>query len=187
MGGAELVLNVVNTVAIVVGVVSTVLGVNAWKKQLKGSTNYELARRYLRAVYKVRDAVKHVRNPFIPASEFSVALKDSGLSEQEQKDRLKSQRAVYALRWHEVSGALTELHIELLEAEVSWGKGASTVADELLRLVRELLINLENYLDGRERNPINEIVYSLGENDPFATRIETSIGNIESFLKPHLK
>ncbi len=184
---AELGLSVVNTIAIVVGVISTIVGVNAWKKQLKGSTNYELARRYLRAVYKVRDAINHVRNPFILASELSVALKDSGLSEQEQEDRLKSHRAVYALRWREISSALSDLHVELLEGEVSWGKDAASVADDLLRLVRELLVNLEQHLDGSDRPFGNEIVYRSGKNDQFGTRVDGSIEKIEKFLRPHLK
>jgi len=38
------------------------LGLQAWRTQLKDKTEYELARRVLRAVYQVRDSRQAVRN-----------------------------------------------------------------------------------------------------------------------------
>lgn len=43
--------------------VIAIMGLQAWKKQLKGKTEYELAQRLLRATYKVREAFSWVRNP----------------------------------------------------------------------------------------------------------------------------
>jgi hypothetical protein len=39
------------------------LGLATWRKQLKGRTEYELARRLLVAVYRIRNAVSYLRNP----------------------------------------------------------------------------------------------------------------------------
>lgn len=41
------------------------LGLNAWRKELKGKSEYQLAKDILKSVYKVREAFKHVRHIFI--------------------------------------------------------------------------------------------------------------------------
>jgi hypothetical protein len=113
--------DIVTALAAGIGAVVAVVGLNAWKKQLKGKTDYELARRYLRAVYKIRDAIKFVRNPFISLGEMEQALKERG-SNQSTSDHKETSRAVYSVRWKKVTEAGSDLTLELREAEVSWGK-----------------------------------------------------------------
>jgi hypothetical protein len=43
--------------AVAAGIIA-IMGYNAWKKQLRGKAEYELARRLLRNVYRVRDAIR---------------------------------------------------------------------------------------------------------------------------------
>jgi hypothetical protein len=54
----ELVLIAASSIAAVVAL----LGLRTWKKQLKGRTDYELARRLLKSAYAVRDALQIVRH-----------------------------------------------------------------------------------------------------------------------------
>src|SRR3990170_7831809 len=54
-------------------------GLRTWRSQLKGKTEYELARRVLHRVYGIREAVREVRKPYIGASEEKAAFKDLGL------------------------------------------------------------------------------------------------------------
>lgn len=98
----RLTLEIVNTLVIVGGAMIAVVGVNAWKKQLKGSTEYELAKRYLKSVYKIRDAIKYVRNPFISIDEMAVALKDNGIENPDYSNDQQTNRAVYSVRWKKV-------------------------------------------------------------------------------------
>lgn len=44
-------------------------GLSAWRRQLKGNVQYELARRLLTNVYRARDALHAVRALYVPTSE----------------------------------------------------------------------------------------------------------------------
>jgi hypothetical protein len=72
--------------SITAGIVA-IIGLQTWKKQLKGKTEYELAQRLLMAVYKIRDAIYYVRNPFMSAGEINQALKDANV-EQNSSEQL---------------------------------------------------------------------------------------------------
>ena len=45
-------------------------GLSAWRSELKGKAEYQIAKDVLRAVYKVRDAFMVVRNPAIWQAEY---------------------------------------------------------------------------------------------------------------------
>jgi hypothetical protein len=88
--------------AAVGGLIVASLGLKTWRKQLKGNTQYELSRRVLRAVFKTRDAMRQVRNPFISAAEFEQASKAAGFSSEEIQQNLRgvgSVGAVHESRW----------------------------------------------------------------------------------------
>jgi hypothetical protein len=70
--------------AAIVAAVVAVLGLRAWRRQLRGQTQYELARRLLRAVYRVRDEIQGVRNPVIMASEFETARHETQFPPKEK-------------------------------------------------------------------------------------------------------
>lgn len=46
--------------------------------------------------------------------------------------------AVYASRWEEIMTAESDLEVEVLEAEISWGKDARSVQVPLRRDIKEL-------------------------------------------------
>jgi hypothetical protein len=160
-----------------------------WKKQMKGKTEYEIARRYLKTALKLRDALRYVRNPFIPIEEMQSALKENGLDSEEYTNNQKTNRAVYSVRWKKVIEAWTNMEAELLEAEVSWGIGAVNAQKSLDGLVRELRGALGLFLDGHSKvgKDGNELIYNMGEEDEFSKKIALSIKEIETFLKPYLK
>lgn len=181
--------SIVTALATVAGVVLAVKGFSAWKDQLKGKTDYELARRYLRAVYRVRDAIKFVRNPFIPVEEMSVALKESG--RELDSDSQETSRAVYNLRWKKVNEAESDLKVELWEAEVSWGKEALQAEKDFHDCIVKIFVALKMYLDfdnaSERRKEDRDLIYDLGEKDNFNKELEQAIKKIEDYLAPHLK
>jgi hypothetical protein len=184
---ATLTLEIINTIAIVAGAVVAIRGINSWRSQLRGETDYQLARRFLKSVYKVREAVKYVRNPFIPAGEITTALKESGLGEEEYSNQEKSNRAVYSARWKKVMDASADLNVELLDAEVSWGKDVTKTTEGFNDQVTKLYVALKMFLELREVKPERDIIYDMGETDPFNAKMTGAINKIEDFLKPHLK
>jgi hypothetical protein len=52
------------------------LGLSAWRRELKGKSEYELAKEVLKSVYKVREAFKHVRRPGIYQYEYPEEMRD---------------------------------------------------------------------------------------------------------------
>jgi len=168
-------------------VIVAIYGFNEWKRQLKGKTDYETARRYLKSALKLRDAMKYVRNPFIPIAEMEKAFKENGIEDGNYGSNEKTNRAVYSVRWKKVTEAATDLEAELLEAEVSWGRDAIKAQDDLDSLVRELRVIVTLFLNGTPREGEEHLIYDTGENDPFSKKINTAIEKIENYLKPYLK
>ncbi|MBI2063871.1 MAG: hypothetical protein HYT65_02670 [Candidatus Yanofskybacteria bacterium] len=181
--------DLVTMIAAITASVVAVLGLSAWKKQLKGKTYYELARRYLGAVYKARDAIRYVRAPFIASGEIITALKESGYDESDYADRKKSDQAVYSRRWKKLTETLSVLELEQIDAEVSWGKEVATIAEDFNKCWRKLYSRLNWFLRGGEgMKPEDiDIIYDMGEDDEFNKEIKKAVEQIEVYLKKHLK
>jgi hypothetical protein len=175
-------------------------GLKTWKAQLKGTVEYDLTRRLLRATYKLRDAFAVVRNPIMWANEFVPPPPDfKGDAEEE---RFYGMAAAYEKRWDHVVKARRELDAELLEAEVIWDSGVNERFHRVLQLQQELLVNLNAHL--RSQNPRNspatrqstheafrnrrEVLYADGSpEDEFAKDLALALKAVEDHLKPHLK
>ncbi len=178
---------------------SAILGVifgSSWldtsKKKMKGKLDYDIARKYLKGVLKLRDAVKIVRNPFIPTAEMQTSLEKNGFKVDEYEDKEKVNRSVYSLRWNKVQEAWTSFEEVLTEAEVSWGEEAINIQKELDKLIRELRSTIwffVNYLESfnEEYEEKSKILYGThDENDEFAKKINIEIEKIRNFLKKYL-
>ncbi len=160
----------------------------AWKKQLKGKTDYEIARRYFRTVLRLRDAIKFVRNPFISNAEMEKALKEHGFESAELSEHQKTNRAVYSKRWEKVKSAWSDLDVELLEAEVSWGRKVVDTQAEFIKKVRELFGILDRFLAGNTKSfKESGLIYDTGAQDKFSKEVEAEVEKIRNHLKPHLQ
>jgi len=165
-----------------------VYGIREWKRQIKGKTNYEIARRYLKASLNLRNTILYVRNPFIFPNETEAALKEHGF-EKEEIDNHKINLAVYSRRWKKVQEAWSDLEAELLDAEVSWGSDPVNFSAPLIALTRELFVALQMYLDGNRQKIQDELIYNHGSTDKpdeFSKKVTEAIDKIKEFLKPHL-
>lgn len=164
-------------------------GLNAWKKQLKGKTDYDIARNYLKCVYKIREAIKNVRHPAMWASEISQAEKKYDLNDK--STYMGSSKAVYTARFEKLTDAFTELETISFEAEISWGKEAQKVAFDLHQCANKLQLEVSKYLSERtEPSKVDsDIIYCHpgNDNDVFSLKINAAIHKIEEYLKPHLK
>lgn len=197
--------DIVTAAAASIAAIVAVKGLQAWSKQLKGKTEYELARRLLRAVYRVRDAIRAVRNPVQTSEETAAAFKESNeiptATLLNADLNFKINEAVYQLRWRRVQEAMTDLQVEMLEAEVSWGKEVKLKTDPLHICTRKLYISTRRHLrslnprlveqlDPNAREALDHIIFELdaeGSDETFSNEIRNSIETIEEFLKPHLK
>ncbi len=161
-------------------------------KKMRGRLDYDIARKYLKSVLKLRDAIKIVRNPFIPVGEMENALKENGLSINELNDKNAVNRSVYSLRWKNVQDAWTNFEEILTEAEISWKDEpvkAQKDLDILIRELRSVIWLFVNYPDDfrKELEQKSRMLYGThDESDEFAKKINEEIEKIRNFLKKYL-
>jgi hypothetical protein len=194
----------ITAMAAATGATVAVLGLRAWRTQLKGKSDYERAKRYLRAIYKVRDAIRSVRSIFMDTGEIVQALKEAGVEVSGKLDNAQYSRSVYASRWNHLNAARSELQVEALEAEVVWGSPARDLLRPLNKAIGELYGAIQSHLrtmekpdrrgwseDDQERaRKIDETVFEQSTDpteDAFTAKIGASIEAVEQFLRPHLK
>lgn len=155
--------DVVLTLAAIVAGYVGIRGLGTWRRQLRGNTEYQLAKTMLTSVYELREAISGVRNPFMQYSK-EPDLPQDKLKELSQREREWHALAqAYQRRWEPVPKAMAKLDANLLEAEVVWGPEIRTKANPLNRLTGELLLALQDHLearnpDGRYESPGPELV-----------------------------
>lgn len=180
-----------------------VQGLRAWQVQLQGKAEYDLARRVLRAAFKVRDQIAQVRSPSVPLGEMVQAYKDAGLDPDGvdiTRDMKRCDSLVYQRRWQPLAGALSDLSLEMLEAEVLWGDTVRECERRLQRCTGELNAALSLYLRDIHadnfRHPEKAaeridrqfaIVYAIEADDEFARKIDGAIEMFETTFRPHLR
>ena len=125
-------------------------GLNTWRQQLAGKTEYELARRLFRRVLEVRDAMAAARHPFMSAGELSEAIRRAGV--EAQPDDHLANRLAYGERWNRVTGALSDMQSDLLEAEVLWGDEVQSAGLELRSCAGTLFAAISAHLRESERD-----------------------------------
>jgi hypothetical protein len=192
--------DVVLACAAFVGMLVAVSGLTTWNRQLKGQTEYELARRLLRCAYSFRDALRDVRRPDILTDE--QVLPDDHATLTPQQVRSHVMTTAYYNRWTKVQTTRTDLQAEMLEAEVVWGRAIKDKFDPLFVLQKELVADINAYLVAfdpdvsdetkaeyyairRERRTVNFLLPGPRP-DPFGEDVDNAIATIESVLKPHL-
>src|ERR1035437_9099217 len=130
------------------GLIIATKGLVTWRKQIKGTKEFETAYNLNYSVLKLRDAIKHVRNPAIWPSESYKAIQyyKAKYSDKPIEDVEKnSQGYVYEMRWEEIVSAFTEIESHLLAAEVLWGIEILSLIKPLNKKINELNIGLKQY------------------------------------------
>jgi hypothetical protein len=148
-GYISIIKDVITTIAALTATVIAILGFRAWKKQLRGKTDYEMARRLLKAVYSVGDAVKVVRNSWMSIAEIGHSIREAGISiaDNDREYDAKSNTAVYQIRWKELYQAISDLRLEVVEAKVSWGSQVGDKVDAILQRTSRLRAAVDEHLN----------------------------------------
>lgn len=188
------------SIASVITATVAVIGLNSWRKELRGKAEYEVARRLIRATYKLRDELNYSRSPFIGSYEFPDGYDPIDKS---ASDEAKAMAFVYANRWKSIMVPLQEFEAQTLEAEVLWGKEikriafqlkhcSSTLKNSMNAMVSNIANHNEHFNSNKEfAEKIQSNVWSgwsdSEEKDELSSQIITAVENIEKELRPHLK
>lgn len=170
-----------------------------WKRQLKGTIEYELAKKTLHRVYQVERHFNLVRNPMLS---IYIDLSDTPEIKHEKYHQ------AYKSRMDPLFSVIEKLNIDILEAEVLWGNDLRKLVFEMFRHLRELQVWVEEYikvisgLPGYKddypmdlKKEYRDIMYwkQIGyftdyhKSDKFALDFEEKRKAIEDYLKPFLK
>ena len=95
-----LIKDIITGLSALTAAIIAVLGLQAWKKQLKGKTEYEIAQKLLKAVYKVREAFSGVRSMLMDIPEQRQAVKELKIEENTTDPNFHNTavKAVYQMR-----------------------------------------------------------------------------------------
>ncbi len=137
-------------------------------------------------MYQVRTALQNVRNPAITVGEIQRAFEKHGKKELELSDSERN-RVVYVARWGRVNEALENLDVELQEAQILWGDSAKDIPTDLFKCRNELFLALRRFIEDRESEKENDLIYGGWDNDEYSTKLNKAIENVENYLRQHLK
>ena len=177
---------------------SAYLGINTWRRQMRGKDEYKLTRDLLVSIYRHRDAMHDARHWFMTIAH-EPAREEAEKMTKKQVDFYGLSRT-YLSRWEKVEKQHQRIYKDLILAEVLWGTKLRDLLGSLLKPEQDLKAAITENL--WFRNPDNEI--SRGENwrkdvealrpilygepaDEFGQRIENGIKPAEKYLKRKLE
>jgi len=160
-------------------------GLMTWQQEMKGRTEYETARRFLRATLKVRDAFEYIRR--------SIGLFGEAPTPREgEVDRM--QRKLQQ-EWPILDEAMIELETEAMEAEVLWEQRLELLVMELHFCQIYLREAFEDYMKcvdekdpepAEKRKALKETIYAGSGKGEFSMRIENAVKAIKEEIRPFL-
>lgn len=191
------------TIAALVGAYVALRGLSTWNRQLKGGVEYDLTRRILKCTYRLREAIKGVRNPVMWGNEMPTPPETEALKMSKEQLRHYGSANAYQKRWDKVTEVRTDLQTEMLEAEAIWGRIVYEKFEPLFTLQQELFSLVHAYISACNPNESEhsraafqkimqekrDILYDLSSESPdeYTQDLTRAIKSIEAFLKPHLR
>jgi hypothetical protein len=181
--------DVTTSIAALVAVIIAGAGLSTWRRALKGQTEYELARRLMREVLRVRDAVEAFRDPFVQTAE---AQSSDAESENSASDVMAG---VFRSRWAPIVDAYSSLELELsgAEASVAWFNDLTKPREALDNVLKELRSSAVWFTDAdrfaatqaKEKGRIRSIVMRGGAHE-FDIQLHGAIDAFRMALRGHI-
>lgn len=176
-------------------------GVSLWRAQLEGTAEYEVARRVLREVYRLRSAVASARAPGSFAGEAADRTRQG--DEPQETAQALDLAHVYSKRMDRVLEVRTALQLTELEALALWGAKVSEVLGPLYDKVGELfaahnIFHNQNIRQARRRQAQDSteqlrrfegIIWAYGSGDgkdDFAAGFSKAVQDAEGYFRPFI-
>lgn len=180
-----------------------------WKRQLKWTIEYELAKKILHRVYQIERHFNQVRNPFVSAWELYVEMSEEDLKIKSESERKYEENyKAYKARLDPLFLITEQLSVDILEAEVLWWNDLKKLVYDIFRVLRKLQVWVEEYIKIQAGLPgykedypkdlkkeYRDIIYwkqvwyftEYHKDDTFALEFEEKRKAIEKYLKKYLK
>jgi len=200
----QIVRDVVAALVAVTGVVVAMVGLQTWRRQLRGSVELETARLVLRASYRMRDTISSVLlSSFMSERQWFAPLQKEDIGERFFQK--------YTEDWKAVMDSRSALRLAELEGEVLWGKSFMAAMEPLKKCVQDLSVAHDESLRSRETEASQEtrprkslswlLALRTERTDkqssdsfsvlmpwqPFQRRVEAAIECLEDFVRPRME
>ncbi|WP_421339708.1 hypothetical protein [Aeromonas veronii] len=178
--------------------VLAVYGVKNWARELKGKADFEVARQFIRAVYKFRDEIDNSRSPMTLANEYPLDYDPMNKSPEYKAQALSY---VFSNRWKPVVNAVQELEAQALEAEALWGGEVKKLVHDLMKNAQLLRVGMQAIVDSeisenqnfksnsdlamRMRGRVWKQMHC--DKDEITDSIISTVEKLENYLRPYLK
>lgn len=168
------------------------LGLFTWRRQLRGTSEYEIAKKAILKSYEVHQALQSVRNPMLYLSK----------EEVEAGRRLEEQQRIYSERMKYLYEKWAELQTIRLETKVIWGEDAHNSFNEIHQRIVDIngAIWLHFWMKGAYAGPgatidnspervieNDKLVYFSSEEDDFSQKIYESTAKVEEFFRSKVR
>jgi len=191
--------DVIVSIAAIVTASIAVFGITSWRRELKGKSDFDAARRLMKSTYMLRDSISAARDPLISGYEFPEDY-EGALGETTAEDKAKAYFHVFNNRWKPIIEALQEFDTAALEAEAIWGAEIKVKTNTFRKTLNKLqaskqmhvqnMLHDNNYLDENMAQTIHRDLFDtvrMGEENQLSNDIEAAIKAIEEEARPHLK
>ncbi|MBN2020826.1 MAG: hypothetical protein JW749_11455 [Sedimentisphaerales bacterium] len=194
----KIVLEIINTVAIIAASGVAIYGINAWKKEFSGKRRIELAEDVLALFYEARDAINSIRSPLVFQGEGSTRKSQDDEAAHEKQARDKAY--VFYERFDKRKEVFSKLHSKRYQFMARFGAEKTKPFDDLWQIFIDIKCEADQlaeiwselpYCDEEDKKTLKEqkkeqtnILWYCGRSDPIVPRLEKIILDIEAICKP---
>ena len=168
------------------------IGLSTWRRQLRGTAEYEVAKKALCLTYEVQDAIRAVRSPMMYLRQ----------EEVEAGRALQEEQRIYQERLNRLEAKWSELRTVILESRVIWGAEAENrfvaLRERIATLHSEIWLHF--WLKGAyaapwatvdrspERVTANDrAIYFVSEEDDFSKEVNVAVCRVEKFFENRVR
>lgn len=196
------IVSIVSDVLIALAATSTAIialcGLKSWRTEIKGRTQFELARQILKDIFSFKEEINRARYPILVVLE---PISGDRTEDENRKEMINSYMKEFNRRIEPVGEMSTQLSVDAIEASVFWGPDIKERIEQLRMHASILKVAFQKHLLAMKENWENdpklekmyfknfEIVFSTsGEDDldAFDSRINEINQWIENELAPIL-
>jgi len=189
---------VLQAVSIMATAIFAIKGLRAWRQQLIGKRQIEVAEAALVAAYNAREAMSMIRHPGLLTGEGGSRQREAG--ESEALSQVRDREFVPLERMRKAHADFVELERVTVFCEALFGSEAASPFKAIIQARHDVWLAANTLLgfNARERDLQGEYVRELrreilqgfgraGETDMIAKKVTEAVGKIEALCRPYLE
>ncbi len=192
----SLVKDIILSIAAIITAVVAIKGLKIWRRQLKGTTEYQIALKLLEKVYRLQDAIRIARFAFVSLGELS--QRPCNPEEDQREQHVRDEWFAFSKRLEVVDKAKTDLKLVNFEAMALWNDSETAYIQTLIQKTHQLYSSIHLFFSMQlERNrdeSINKIINKHrfivygddSDEDKYAKEVDEIIKSIEAKFRKYV-